>query len=1077
MPAGVETKLDFMIDVQSNLQTLADQFRKQAGTISLELTDIKAKTQNWGISLGDVITIQMAQNFAKAQKSGAEFMKMMIEMVGKFVKKSKPEIEEMQKRLGEFTDKSEKYMKKSDTFEDAMLKKRKQEKKDDEKLAKLAENAQKAQKEQNANLGFFGRLAQRVSKAAGGMFGVITKGAAEFETQQSLMQTALSHTNKEQQSLFKRLKDGMDRAIEDGGLLGKGLQVIRFAFRTAGKAAVVFGESAIGAMKGAAGIAKIMWRTIMGPVGMVMKLVGNLLKLLGGLSFINAIKSSVDLDAAVNDIARTMTGGVESSKKFGETTKRLMTDIKDSAMDAGAAVQDMSNIYATLAGQHIPVGDLKGLADMSFEAAKGLGMSYEQSTQLVGTLQHVGRLSQKEIKGVLNQFAALQQSLGLSAAETQGLAQNIMKTTGRLRQMGATSKVIRSYTRATTSLAATFIQVGLEADAAAQKVADLFNPDQLENNIALYSQLGMSVTKASAIMQGSSEIPEDMAAKFVKLSKRIASMGPIAGKEYAKAMNMSYGMAQQLAGLTEDQVGKVNKIMGRTAKGADDVLKKQRDRQRKQTKEQFEEARNRMALLMIDVIQPIMELLRDFMTRLNKAFKDARPYIKQIADWMGQAAGMMSKLIAPLFELVGRVAKVFFGGGEDSIFNKALVIVQKIVDMVMKFMPIVERILTTLADSFMTIVPPILDAVMTVTDALQPAIEAALGFVQQIIGPITDLITSLISALMPTIRIIVKALGPVFETFGNIIGDIINNLKGPLTHIFQAISKVLEAIMPAIINIIKALKPIFDAFSQLWGMIGDMIAKLMVKLAPALSKIFDVVAMIMQMLGPIIQSIVDALGPVIDAMMPALDLAITLTNTILDLLGPLLKYLLNIIVIVIRLAAKYVELITKVFKWIFEKFDKLFKTIHSLLHIGKREEKAPKPSEAAKEGFFAELFKGLNWQYNLQTGAGSLQGAGAGAGAGAEAGAGAFQGKETTVKAVDLSKQINKQTTTTTEAKQIQQETAEQMVSRLDTNAELMKESTIAMKAVAEKIEDIRDNAERTTTLLARLMPQIAERV
>ena len=1060
------TNLDFMVNIESNLTELGRMFQAEGGKIRSQLSIIEDSTKKWGVSLGDVLSIQLAsgmQGLIVEVKKLVSIFQQVHGVTADALTTAIDKTDELSEKTTEMADQQKK-------FAEELAEQAQKEIKIDEARKETAEDFNKAQEDSLKTLGPFGELVDKVGLTVNKVFGTQQETLKEGARAADLAQTALTNMEHESENVFKRLQKRLKAAGQEGGTLGLAIRGLGGAFKIAGKSARVFARAIASSFKAAGKMAKVMWAAIMGPLTPVIKLMKWFIGILGGLSFVTAIQGAMDLDAAVNDIARTMTGGVESAEAFRKTSNKLMRDIKNSAMEAGAAVQDMAAVYQGLAAMHIPVKDLKVLADLSWEAAKGLGMSYEQSAQLVGTLTHVGRLADTDIRDILKQFASLQQTLGLSAAETQALAQNITESTRRLKSMGATQRQIQQYSRETTRLAATFIQVGLEADAAASKIKDLFDPESLEQNIALYSQLGMSVTDATAIMQGAGEIPEDMAAKFVSLSKRIVAMGPIAGRAYAKVMNLSYGMAQQLSSLTADQAGEVNKLMGRAGETQEDVLAKQRERQQLQLKEQFEQAKNRMALLFMETLQPLLEVVREIMVEVNKLLKDMAPYVKELAVYIGQAMQSISKLIPPIFEMIKRLMDLFFAGAETSIFSKIVKIVEQIINMAMGFMPIIEQILTTVIEAFMTVVPPILKAVMTIIDALKPAITAVLGFVSKIIAPIAELFTALIDELMPVFEPLGKVLSQIFKTFGKIISNMLAQLKGPLIKIIKAVVNIINAILPAIMRIIKALEPIFDVIAKIAAKIGDVIGELLFKLAPAFEMAANIIAMVFEMLGPILDALIDALVPALDAMMPLFDIGIEMATMLMHVFGPLIKYAFNIITIVVRLVAAAVESIAKfierTFTWISDIIDKL----------PKREKRGVKPTDGSKErkGFLSDLLRNLDWSYEIA----------AAAEAGYEvpgyepppAGESPWKAGETRVKATDYAAQVEKQTMTAESAKQIEQETAEQMISRMDRNAKLTEQTTEAMRVAANIMADIAQDTSRMVIVLENNLPELVNR-
>lgn len=647
------------------------------------------------------------------------------------------------------------------------------------------------------------------------------------------------------------------------------IKVITVAFKVL-KTVVTIQAKIIGAAikamtKTIAIMGKTIWTIVKGPLAMMGKALKYVAALFGGLSLVDAIGQAVELEASVNDIARTMVGGVESSKDFARAQADLMRDVKNSAWEAGASAKEMVDVYAGLASMHIPVKDLKGLADMSYAAAKGLGMSVDQATQLVGELTHIGKLGETEIKSILGQFAMMQQSLGLSAAETQTLTKALIETTRRLRAMGASRRMIQRLSTETNKLAAAFIKAGLDAGDASQMMQRLFDPDQLENNIALYAQLGMSVTDATAIMQGAGEIPEDMAGKMIDLSKRIAAMGPIAGKAYADAMGMSYKMAQQLAGLTRDQVNEVNKLFGRDqAELQEKALKEQRERQRESLKQQFEETKNRMALMWMEALQPILDLLKEGLKAFQGILESLKPTMKVIGKVIEALIVPLMAIIKPLGQIISQIAELFFG--EDSPIMKQILNVVTIVgDIMYELLPIIVEIMAAVGEVAFDVIGEVMKVVADVLVALKPFFKSLAGFFRDVIGPIGEIITSLIKEMQPVFVMVADIAALVMEIFTDILSDILNAIMPPLKLIFKLIADIVTSLKGPIEDALESLKPAFkiiaDVLKKVMGQIVSILANPAIK--AAIKQIAEVASLLigdlMITMANMIQKLVDGI--------------------------------------------------------------------------------------------------------------------------------------------------------------------------------------------------------------------------
>jgi phage-related protein len=293
--------------------------------------------------------------------------------------------------------------------------------------------------------------------------------------------------------------------------------------------------------------------------------------------------------------------------------------------------------------------------------------------------------------------------------------------------------------------------------------------------------------------------------------------------------------------------------------------------------------------------------------------------------------------------------------------------------------------------------------------------------------------------------------------------------------------------MPFFERIIKALEPIFDVFAKIIGKLMDVVTRIIDKLIPPLEKVFDIVAFVFEALEPILVALVDALVPAIDALMPVLDMVIDVVDLLLVYFGPMLKLALNIIIIIVRLLSKYVEffmgIMQKVFTaiqtavaWLIDQIEKVFGWMWKWTE--KFRSKEEKASDAAGEiaktpfqKFLQDVFGGLDWDLSFQQMEEATKSAEK---LGEKPGAGGPM--EMRVPVGRLASEVEKQTMSTEDAKQIQQETAEQMVSKMEQNAKLTEESTRAMQAVGAGIEEIKLNTQRMVNLMSQVLPQVARK-
>jgi len=890
--------LNLMVDIETNLEHITDQFRKSGAGIEAQFQATAAEDKKINVDLAQLMSIQMTKAMHQIRDSIASLTQAIREMMGEIsastqaaagqvtgaMKTTETATKKAMKNMDDTTDEAlGNVIEKTEEVHEKMKELSKgpvedlKDQLDKKKKDSLGKNVTDLSKNLEKGAEEFKGLG-KVGKSAGGIISKIFKtsneGAATAVRSSGLLRTATTNLGKSTFGAFRLGSQGarlFQAALGPIGWILLAIQAAIFAIKAAWKLLVGFVKAQVKLVvlmfKTVVNAIKLMgetmWMVIKGPLAALGKAVKWIIAILGGLSFADAIKGAMELEDAANRIARTMVGGTQSTEAFHRAQSKLMTDIKKSAWEAGASIEDMAAVYEGLAAYHIPVKDLKGLADMSFKAAKGLNMSRDAATQLVAELKHVGRLSGREIKGILNQFATLQQYVGLSAAETQALAKGIIETTRRLKSMGATATLITRYARETNKLAAMFVKVGLDAQGAADLVSRLFDPDQLENNIVLYSKLGMSVSHAMAIMQGAGEIPADMASKFVDIAKQVTAMGPIAGKAYAETMGMSYKMAQQLGSLTRDQVSEVNKVLGKGGDEAGKQLEEQRKRQQEALKEQLEMTRNRMALMWMETLAPMLEFLKGALGGIQQIMSDLMPVVKIISSFIGGIMGQLTKLIKPMTNMISMVADVFLAK-ESPLFKAIEKIVITVATIIQDLIPIVEEILGTIGGVAFEVIGSVMDTIGSVIKELKPAIMAIAGFIKDIIKPIADIFSKVLKEMQPVFEMVARIAGKILKLFSKILVSLLTKLSKPLTTIVGAISKIILALEKPIETILAAFGKAFDAIApaltKLAQAVADIFTPQFVQQIESIARTFaDVLAKMITKFGDFFKGFVDNL--------------------------------------------------------------------------------------------------------------------------------------------------------------------------------------------------------------------------
>lgn len=295
---------------------------------------------------------------------------------------------------------------------------------------------------------------------------------------------------------------------------------------------------------------------------------GQISSLLSGASIAGfmgkLVKDTIELDNLSAKLAARM--GASVSK--GEI-KGYVNGIQQAT---GAAYDKAVNLVETLSAKRF-VGNIQEAASGIYLFSKGTGASSDATADLVNELEKVAQMGTKEINATLASMMKVQQTVGLSANGMNAVINYIPKMTANMKAFGKTSEEIKRITTQTTALTAEMEKVGIAAGDATEFVDKLTDPDRIEDNIMLYSQLGVSMEDA---MSGNVDL-SSMDGQLKEMAQKIVDMGPIAGKQFAASMGMTYKQAAEMAKMEGNSVGQVADAAGVAAGDGMDQLQQMKN--------------------------------------------------------------------------------------------------------------------------------------------------------------------------------------------------------------------------------------------------------------------------------------------------------------------------------------------------------------------------------------------------------------------------------------------------------------------------------------------------------------------
>lgn len=283
----------------------------------------------------------------------------------------------------------------------------------------------------------------------------------------------------------------------------------------------------------------------------------------------STMKSIVSYEAEVNGLDlsklnpkeahKTIVAMERSAAKLGmragqgeQGVKNLTSAFKDLQRETGASAEDAREIVETLS----ETGYVENIKEASVSISlfgRATGVANGQTIEMMNSLTKVGKFSNKEASNVLANITKVQQKNGITRAGMTALTNGIAKATTNMKAFGQSEQAIKNMTMETAKLVSGMEKVGVSAETALGWIDKLTDPERIEENIGLYAQLGMSISDALSGNLDTSAIGEGMK----EFGQKVKDMGPIAGKEYAKAFGVSYKEAIKAAEFEGPQVEEV----------------------------------------------------------------------------------------------------------------------------------------------------------------------------------------------------------------------------------------------------------------------------------------------------------------------------------------------------------------------------------------------------------------------------------------------------------------------------------------------------------------------------------------
>jgi hypothetical protein len=187
---------------------------------------------------------------------------------------------------------------------------------------------------------------------------------------------------------------------------------------------------------------------------------------------------------------------------------------------------------------------------------KGTDISTESLGELAGAAMSANKnFSSKDLTQAVGTFASIQNKVGLSKKEMTGLATSLTKSIKSMSAFTNSKKSIEAVTKATANLAGMYKKVGLNADSATKLVDRLLNPDELEDNAYLMSQMGIGFGEYVDMLNGgdAEAVMGKMSEGMYDIAQQSKNMSFFQKQAYAKSMGVTVEELNKLGKMSREE--------------------------------------------------------------------------------------------------------------------------------------------------------------------------------------------------------------------------------------------------------------------------------------------------------------------------------------------------------------------------------------------------------------------------------------------------------------------------------------------------------------------------------------------
>lgn len=298
--------------------------------------------------------------------------------------------------------------------------------------------------------------------------------------------------------------------------------------------------------------------------------------------------------------------------------------------------------------------------------------------------------------------------------------------------------------------------------------------------------------------------------------------------------------------------------------------------------------------------------------------------VATLTDVISQSVGGMNKAMtdSPL----GKIKQMenAYEAMKEEVGRVGISIKGKVADVIMKNMPVIEQLGTTL-----------MNAVGGFADYVIPKVAAAISY-------IAPLIEKGLKRVMPTFHRLRRFMVDIFSGFRGaadtvlpVVADIINGFK-PLTPqlqglaktLFGTMQKVAASVMPAVASIMKTVQSLIPVIVPVLESVMTTIGSLISRAAPVIAGMVEGVSTIIKTLAPVFTTIFEGIAEKVGTV---IDFVSSKMGFIQEVIGFVAPMIADILTTVWGVIGPVIDGMINIFKTIFNVVQRIWPGIQKIL--------------------------------------------------------------------------------------------------------------------------------------------------